>query len=178
VEVKIVDGEIFIKSTARCKGYYNNPEATEDLFQDGYILSGDLGYLDGDGCLYVIGRKKNIIKHLGRTIAAQELEETVDRVQGVRYSAAIGVDAGRLEGEQVTLCAEIRPAAPVSSEEIALQIVEAVHSRLGFRPARVFLLKPHSIPLTYNGKIQHVLLREQVLSGKLKKDGLILYPES
>jgi acyl-CoA synthetase (AMP-forming)/AMP-acid ligase II len=178
VEVKIVDGEIFIKSTANCKGYFNNPSETKKLFQEDFIASGDLGYVDDAGNLYITGRKKNTIKHLGQTFAAQELEEIVDSICGVRYSAAVGIDRGRLDGEQIHLFAEIHDHdSPKILEETTLQIVEAVHIRLGVRPARVMLLKPRAIPRTYNGKIQHVLLKEQFLSGKLKEDGLVLFPD-
>ena len=62
-------------------------------------------------------------------------------------------------------------------EELTLQIVETVHARLGIRPARILLLKPHSIPRTHDGKIQHVLLKEQFVSSKLKEAELILYPD-
>ncbi len=188
IEVKIVEqgetfsprqiGEIFIKSPANCKGYYNNPEATENLFQDNFVVSGDLGFLDEEGNLYIAGRRKNIIKHLGQTIVGQELEEIVDDMPGVRFSAAVGIDRGRLEGEQVYLFAVMRnQGSPETWEELTLQIVEAVHARLGIRPARVVFLNTHGIPRTHNGKIQHVLLREQYLSGQLKDDGLILYPD-
>lgn len=188
VEIRIIDedkvlaagkfGEIFIQSKANCQGYYNNLEETRNLFHDGFIASGDIGYLDQDGELYINGRKKNIIKHLGQTIAAQELEEIVDAMPDVRFSAAIGIDRGRLEGEQVYLFAEVRESGSVDMwEELTFQIVEAIHARLGIRPARVMFLKPRGIPRTYNGKIQHVLLKEQFLSGKLKDDTLILYPE-
>jgi acyl-coenzyme A synthetase/AMP-(fatty) acid ligase len=82
-----------------------------------------------------------------------------------------------LEGEQVYLFAVMRnQGSPETWEELTLQIVEAVHARLGIRPARVVFLKAHGIPRTHNGKIQHVLLKEQYLSGQLKDDGLILYP--
>ncbi len=188
VEVQIMDedktleagrvGEIFIKSMANCKGYYDNLEATKSLFQDGFIVSGDMGYLDQEGNLYITGRKKNIIKHLGQTIAAQELEEIVDTMADVRFSAAVGIDRGRIEGEQVYLFAEMRNNGSTEMwEELTLQIVEAVYTRLRIRPARVLFLKPHGIPRTYNGKIQHVLLKEQFLSGKLKEDKLIFYPD-
>jgi acyl-CoA synthetase (AMP-forming)/AMP-acid ligase II len=171
-------GEIFIRSTANCKGYYDNPEETQNLFHDGFIASGDMGYLDEDHELYITGRKKNIIKHLGQTFAAQEVEEIVDSMPEVRYSAAVGIDRGRIEGEQAYLFAEVRQSGSAEMwEECTLRIVEAIHGRLGIRPARILFLKPHGIPRTYNGKIQHVLLREQFLSGKLKADGLILYPE-
>lgn len=188
VEVKIMDkgeilklgqiGEILIKSPANCKGYYNNSEETENLFRDGFIVSGDMGHLDEEGNLYITGRKKNIIKHLGQTIVGQELEEIVDTMPGVRFSAAVGVDRGRLEGEQVYLFAEMRNTGSTEIwEELTLQIVEAVHARLGIRPARIVFLKRHGIPRTHNGKIQHVLLKEQFLSGKLKENTLILYPD-
>ncbi len=188
VEIRIMDedkvletgnvGEIFIHSKANCQGYYNNPTETRDLFQNGFIASGDVGYLDQDGELYITGRKKNIIKHLGQTIAAQELEEIVDAIAGIRFSAAVGMDRGRIEGEQVYLFAEVRENGSVEIwEELTLQMVEEIHAQLGIRPARVLFLKPHGIPRTYNGKIQHVLLKEQFLSGKLKDDRLILYPE-
>lgn len=188
VEVRIIDkgeilkcgqvGEILIKSPANCEGYYNNPEETERLFYDGFIVSGDMGYLDQEGNLYVTGRKKNVIKHLGQTIAGQEIEEIVDSLSGVRFSAAVGIDRERLEGEQVYLFVEMRTNGSTEFwEELTLQIVEAIHIRLGIRPARVVFLKRHGIPRTYNGKIQHVLLKEQFLSRQLKENSLILYPD-
>lgn len=170
-------GEIAIRSKANSLGYFNNPDETEKLFwKDGYFLSGDLGYLDEDGYLYIVGRKKNIIKRSGETISPQEIEEVVDATPGVRFSAAVGVDRGGMEGEQVYVFAEIRDSIPASQyHEMALQMVADFHIHMGFRPARVYLLKPRGIPLTHNGKIQHVRLREMYLDGSLRD--VILYPE-
>jgi len=181
VEVRVADdGEILIKSAANSKGYFKNEQATKELFtDDGYIHSGDLGYLDKDGFLYIVGRKKNIIKHAGETIATQEIEETVDAIEGVRYSAAVGIDRGRVEGEQAYIFAEVRDKGDVEELgfELAIKIVNAIHDRLGIRPARVFLVKPRTIPKTHNGKLQHVKLRELYLNGSLRNNGAILYPE-
>jgi acyl-CoA synthetase (AMP-forming)/AMP-acid ligase II len=181
VEVKIADdGEVLIKSPANSKGYFNNEQATEELFtEDGFIRSGDLGYLDDDGHLYIVGRKKNIIKYAGETIAPQEIEETVDAIEGVRYSAAVGIDRGRVEGEQAYVFVEVRKQEDIVEwgYELILQIVQAIHNRLGIRPARVYLVKPRTIPKTHNGKIQHVRLREMYLNGTLREQGLILYPD-
>jgi len=171
-------GEIAIRSKANSLGYFNNPQETEKLFwEDAYFLSGDLGYVDEDGYLYIIGRKKNIIKRSGETISPQEIEEVVDIMPGVRFSAAIGVDKGGMEGEQVFVFAEIRDTIPTSAyHEMVLQMVAGFYAYMGFRPARVYLLKPRSIPLTHNGKIQHVRLREMYLNGSLKARNSILYP--
>lgn len=181
VEVKIaVDGEILVRSAANSRGYFNNGEATKELFAgEGFIRSGDLGYLDEDGCLYIVGRKKNIIKHAGETIAPQEIEETVDAIEGVRFSSAVGIDRGRVEGEQAYIFVEVRERPNISEwgHELTLQIVNAIHHRLGFRPARVYLIKPRTIPKTHNGKVQHVRLRELYLNGSLHGQGRILYPE-
>lgn len=181
VKVKVTDdGEILIKSAANSNGYFSNEKATEGLFaDDGFIHSGDLGYLDEDGCLYIVGRKKNIIKHAGETIAPQEIEETVDTIEGIRYCAAVGIDRGREEGEQAYVFVEVREKKNISEwgYALTLDIVTAIHGRLGIRPARVYLVKPRTIPRTHNGKIQHVMLREMYVSGSLRREGLILYPD-
>jgi len=174
-------GEIAIRSKANSLGYFNNPDETENLFwKDGYLLSGDLGYLDEEGYLYIVSRVKNIIKRSGETISPQEIEEVVDAMPGVRFSAAIGVDRGRVEGEQVYVFSEVRNGESLSESELhemATQMVADFHRHMGFRPARVYLLKPRSIPLTYNGKIQYMRLREMYLGGSLRAQGSILYPE-
>jgi acyl-CoA synthetase (AMP-forming)/AMP-acid ligase II len=171
-------GEITIRSRANSQGYYNNPAETASLFwKNGYLLSGDLGYLDEDGYLYIVSRKKNIIKRSGETISPQEVEEVIDAMPDVRFSAALGVDKGGMQGEQVYVFVEIRDGEAMTEDalhEMATQMVANFHSHMGFRPARVYLLKPRGIPLTHNGKIQHVRLRELYLGGNLREK--ILYP--
>jgi acyl-CoA synthetase (AMP-forming)/AMP-acid ligase II len=173
-------GEILIKSQANTSGYFNNPIETQSLFwNDGYLHSGDLGYVNQEGCLFIVGRKKNIIKHAGETIAPQEIEETVDAQQGIRYSAAVGIDRGGYEGEQAFVFAELRneKTTEAACYELIILIVQAIHNRLGFHPGRVLLLKPHAIPKTANGKIQHARLRDLYLSRSLKDQGQIIYPD-
>ena len=173
-------GEILIRSAANSQGYFDNPSETADLFtEDGYIHSGDLGYLDEDGNLYIAGRIKNIIKHAGETIAPQEIEETVESIEGTRACAAIGIDRSSLEGEQAYVFVEVQAKADVSEwgYELTIDIVDSIHKRIGIRPARVILIRPHTIPKTYNGKVQHTRLRDDYLNGTLRKQGMILYPE-
>jgi len=174
-------GEIVVRSPANTAGYYRNPAATADLFWGpGMVHTGDLGYLDPDGNLFIAGRLKNVIKRAGQTIYPQEVEEVVDGVPGLRYSAAVGIDRGRAEGEQVYVFAEVREAGSRPREALhalGVAVVEQVYAQLGFRPGRVYLLRSRSLPLTYNGKLQHAQLREDYLSGALARRGDILYPD-
>ena len=174
-------GEIMIRSQANSRGYYQNTAETKRLFwKDGYLRSGDLGYLDSDGFLYIVSRKKNIIKRSGETISPQEIEEVIDNIPGIRFSVALGLDRGDIEGEQVYVFAEVRGGESLSEEalyELALTMVEKFTSHMGFHPGRVYLMRPRTIPLTYNGKIQHGRLKEMYLNGDLRKQGAILYPD-
>jgi acyl-CoA synthetase (AMP-forming)/AMP-acid ligase II len=174
-------GEIAIRSQANSGGYLNNASATAALFRpDGYLLSGDLGTLDAAGNLYILSRKKNIIKRSGTTISPHEIEAAVDAQPQVRYSAAVGIDRGRLEGEQIYVFAEVRDSeqlTPAELEALSVDVVRAIREQMGFRPGRVYLLQPRSLPLTHNGKIQHQQLKQQYLAGALRQAGAILFPE-
>jgi acyl-CoA synthetase (AMP-forming)/AMP-acid ligase II len=88
-------GPHIIQSAANTAGYVESGEDSERLFwRQHYIRTGDPGYLDAEGCLFVTGRAKNIIKHQGETIFPQEVEEIVERLPAVPRSAAVGVDKG------------------------------------------------------------------------------------
>ncbi|MCP4426702.1 MAG: fatty acyl-AMP ligase [Chloroflexi bacterium] len=198
-------GEIAIHSPANTRGYFNNPTAIERLFwhdpdnvipaqagihtstnvdsrlrgndsHGSYIRSGDLGYLDDDGRLTIVSRKKNIIIHAGHTVYPQEIEEVAGDVPGVRFAAAVGIDRGGVEGEQAYVFSEVRGRDPDVWHDTAIEIVDRFYGRFGFRPGRVYLVKPKSIPQTHNGKIQHLQLKDDFLTGRLRENGRILFP--
>ncbi len=76
VEVKIIDGEICVKSPSVMQGYYKNPEETSKVLIDGYLHTGDLGEVDEEGYVYITGRKKNlIILSGGENVSPEELEK-------------------------------------------------------------------------------------------------------
>jgi acyl-CoA synthetase (AMP-forming)/AMP-acid ligase II len=135
--------------------------------------------MDAAGSLFVTGRVKNIIKQAGETIFPQEIEETVEHSVGVRRSAALGIDKGGAEGEQLYVFAEIKKWKSSSEDELynsAVGIVQSIQRQLGIKPGRVYLVKPHTIPLTHNGKIQHGALKDLYMSGKLLQSGDIVFP--
>jgi acyl-CoA synthetase (AMP-forming)/AMP-acid ligase II len=65
-------GEIIKQSPTAMKGYYKNPEATSEALKDGWLYTGDLGYLDEDGFLYFVDRKKDMVKRGGENISSEE----------------------------------------------------------------------------------------------------------
>ena len=114
-EVKIIDGEICVRGDIVMKGYYNMPEETNKVLKDGWFYTGDLGYLDEDGYLYMSGRKKNlIILANGENISPEEIEGAFSTVpiigeivvvgQGTNLRALIYPDpekAGKMKAEQI-----------------------------------------------------------------------------
>ncbi len=175
-------GEILVKSTANTIGYFGNPGAAKALFDsEGFIKTGDLGHIDEAGYFYIVGRKKNIIIQGGFNVASREVEEFVDILPFVRRSAAVGIDRGGTGGEQVYIFIEVSlKKSQLQSEEsltdIIAEVVQRFDRSFGFKPGRVYLLKTGSIPMTYNGKIKYLQLKESYMDGTLREEDLILFP--
>jgi acyl-CoA synthetase (AMP-forming)/AMP-acid ligase II len=183
VEVKIVaprdedtvpeppSGEICVKGAGVMRGYHNNPEATARVLSpDGWLRTGDLGFVDQEGYLYITGRLKDLIFLAGENIVPADIEEIVDHVTGVRYSAVVGLDSERTGTQRLYVVAEVRGESmdEEASGRLAGEIVRRVHEERGHRPARVLLVQPGTIPKTSSGKIQHSRLADMIQAGELK----------
>ena len=152
------------------RGYYNNPEATARvLLPGGWLRTGDLGFVDKEGFLYITGRLKDLIILGGANVLPADIEEVVDGIEGVRYSAAIGLDSERTGTQRLYVVAEVRGDAAATDEHHALvrAIVSRVHDATGHRPARVLLVAPGTIPKTSSGKLQRSRLVEMLTTGAL-----------
>ena len=165
-----VEGEISVKSPGVMQGYYNKPEATRRVLSpDGWLRTGDLGFLDDEGYLYISGRLKDLILLGGENIVPADIEEIVDHVSGVRYSAAVGIDSERTGSQRLHVVAEVREEAtePGTMSRLVREIVQRVHHGRGHRPAKVLLVKAGTIPKTSSGKIQRSRLRQMIAKDEL-----------
>lgn len=77
-EAKVVDNELWVRGSSVMMGYYQMPDKTEETLKDGWLLTGDLGYVDEDGFIFLTGRKKNlIITKNGENVSPEELENKI-----------------------------------------------------------------------------------------------------
>lgn len=100
-------GEIWLYGATVADGYWNRPEETADCFRDGWYRSGDIGFLDKDGYLYVVDRIKDMVIRAGENISSQEVEAALSSHSQVMEAAVYGVPHKRL-GEEVA--ATVRPS--------------------------------------------------------------------
>lgn len=108
-------GELVIRSETLMQGYFRDPEATAKTIKNGWLHTGDLGRMDKDGYVYLVGRKKEIIIRGGENISPLEVEEIIFRHPAVR-DVAVGGMPDRIWGEVVVAC--VVPAYEVTSETL------------------------------------------------------------
>ncbi|HEY0625709.1 MAG TPA: class I adenylate-forming enzyme family protein [Allosphingosinicella sp.] len=154
-------GEIGIRTAANIRGYWRDPEATRAAFTaDGFLRTGDVGYLDEDDYLFIVDRKKDIIIRGGENISCQEVEAAIYSHVSVSETCVFGIHDERL-GEV--------PAAVVYSEEDGTLTEEALTAFLSERlaqfklPARIWF-HDDPLPKLGTGKIDKVSLRERYRS--------------
>lgn len=97
-------GEVCFRGESLTKGYYKKPGATAESFENGWFKTGDLGYVDGDGYLYLCGRRKELINRSGEKIAPKEIEDILYRYPGVKLAACAGVPDPMRGEEIVAFC--------------------------------------------------------------------------
>lgn len=138
-EIRIVDdnrqdlppgevGEIIGRSPMAMAGYYKRPDLTEQTVIDGWIYSGDLGYLDEDGYLYLVDRKKDMIISGGINVYPRDVEEVVIQHPAVREVAVFGVPSEKW-GETPLAAVTLKPGQTAGAEEIKAWANERVGAR-------------------------------------------------
>jgi acyl-CoA synthetase (AMP-forming)/AMP-acid ligase II len=161
VDVDVREGRIFVRGPSVMRGYFGQEAATEAALRDGWLDTGDLGFLDG-GELFVSGRAKEVVILRGANHSPQEFEEALDSVPGVRPGCAAAVGVPTAEGEALALLVEADGA--VDPEQIRSRVTE----RTGIRPDQIHLLAPGTLPRTSSGKLRRGEALRQLQAGELK----------
>ncbi|MBV6274264.1 AMP-binding protein [Alcaligenaceae bacterium CGII-47] len=110
-------GEVLLKGPNVMLGYYKNLQATQETLRDGWVYTGDLGRLDADGYLYIVGRKRDMIIRGGANVYPVEIEETLYQHPAVLECAVVGTP-DELYGETIKACIVTREAHQASAEEL------------------------------------------------------------
>lgn len=146
-------GEIVLRGPGMTPGYWRNDEATRSTIVDGWIRTGDLGFLDDDGCLTFVDRLKDMIISGGINISPAEIERTIIDVPGVREIAVIGVDDAKF-GE--TPAAIVHAAPELTAEQIVAHCNENLAD---FKVPRYVVFLDEPLPRMSSGKIAKRELR-------------------
>ncbi len=149
------EGRIQFKGHSATSGYYQNPEATRQLFAGEWLESGDRGYTV-DGQLYVTGRDKDLIIRGGRNIHPYELEEVVGDLPGVRKGcvAAFGARDPATGSERLVIVAETHETSSDRQSQLRDQIERESRELLNVPADEILLVPPHTILKTSSGKIR------------------------
>lgn len=169
LEVKIVDemgdivpvgepGDICTRGYAVMKGYWEDPERTaETVDSDGWLHSGDLGVMDEEGYVQVVGRLKDMIIRGGENIYPREIEEFLFTHPEIQDAKAVGVHDEKF-GEEVCVWVQLKEGASLSEEEIRTFCKD--HIAYFKVPRHIRIVE--SFPMTVTGKVQKFRMREQM----------------
>ncbi|MGS0891469.1 AMP-binding protein [Burkholderia stagnalis] len=155
-------GEIQVRGWSVMKGYYNKPQETAKAFSDdGWLRTGDLGVIDADGRMRMLGRLKDMFRVGGENVAPAEVEETLLSHPAVQLAQVVGVPDARL-GEVAAAFVVLRPGAQATSEEL---VAWCKHRCANFKVPRYLQLVPSfdDIGMTGSSKVQKNKLRDHAI---------------
>ena len=155
------EGLIWLRSPTLMTGYWNLPQATAQTLRDGWLDTGDLGYLDAHGFLCISGRVKDLINRGGEKISAVEVETCISDMPGVLEAAAFALDDPLL-GEVVALAIHAEPATQPSQAQVCAYIAARLAAYKV--PAQVFHLA-EPLPRNATGKVLKAELKTRLVTG-------------
>jgi long-chain acyl-CoA synthetase len=155
-----VPGEIWLRSVTNLQAYWNKPQATGEVLREGWFRSGDIGYFDEDGFLFVIDRIKDIVNRGGEKIASAEVESVLLQHPAIAEAAAFGVPDATY-GEALTVAVRLRPGQALDAEAVRSHV--AAHLAPYKVPAHVVIHRD-DLPRNVVGKILKRHLREDFVA--------------
>lgn len=159
-------GRIFFRGASVMQGYFGDPDATSDALIDGWLDTGDLGYWIGDE-LVIVGRAKDMLIVNGRNIWPQDIEWTVEHMDGLRSGDSAAIVLTGTDGvDRPTILVQCRPADAADRAKLAETVRTRVIEAVGVA-CDVVLVPPRSLPKTSSGKLARAKTKTLYLSGEL-----------
>ena len=152
-------GEICISSTTMMLGYWQNPEMTEETIRNERYYTGDIGYMDSDGYLFLVDRKKDMIISGGENIYSLEVERALERCNGVAQVAVFGVPHEKW-GEQVHAVIVPKPGFELDVEQLKASLGGELAT---YKHPKSWEIRLEPLPVSGTNKVVKSLLREAFL---------------
>ena len=146
------------------RGYWNRPDATAETIVDGWLRSGDLGRLDGDGFIYVEDRVKDMILRAGENVYGAEVESAIYEHPAVHEAAVFGVPHERL-GEEVGVAILPNDGMTLTPEELWAFLDDKIAK---FKIPTQVVIMNEALPRNAAGKFLKRELQQKVVKGELK----------
>ncbi len=160
-------GHLIVRGPSVMQGYYGDAKATAAVLREGWLWTGDLGFRDADGDLYIAGRAKDLIIIRGKNYYAEDVERVIERLPGVRAGGAVAF-AVYDEEKATDLVVAVVETRPPEDAALPAAISAAVLQECGISLDEVVLAPPGTIPKTSSGKRQRALCRAQYLADELE----------
>jgi 1-acyl-sn-glycerol-3-phosphate acyltransferase len=157
-------------------GYFRNAEATYELFNDDWLVSGDLAYI-AEGEIFITGRHKDLIIRAGRNLYPHELEDAVGDVAGIRKGcvAVFGSSEAAAETERLVVVAETRETEPARQAALRSKINAVAVDIIGSPPDDIVLAPPSTVLKTSSGKIRRSATRDLYERNKIGSAGAAVW---
>lgn len=164
------EGRIQFRGPSSTSGYMNQPIETRKLIQNGWLETGDLGYI-ADGQLFVTGRIKDLIKRAGRNVHPEDLEMIIGDLSGVRKGCVVvfGSNDPLLGTERLVVIAETRENRLDELDKIERTISGKFSDVLGSAPDQIKLVRPHTLLKTSSGKLRRSACKKMYEQGEIDK---------
>ncbi|MEJ6511235.1 MAG: class I adenylate-forming enzyme family protein [Actinomycetota bacterium] len=155
-------GEVCLSGPMLIRGYWNRPEATAESIRDGWLHTGDLGYLDDQGFLYVVDRIKDMVLRGGENVYCSEVEAAIFEHKDIHEVAVFGLPHERL-GEEVVAALLPTPGKTIDIDELTAFLAERIAP---FKIPSQWFVRDEPLPRGATGKILKREIRDLVLDGK------------
>jgi len=160
-------GKVWCKGPSVMHSYYRDEEATADCLVEGWLDTGDMGYLNAEGYLFIVGRAKDMIIINGKNHWPQDIEWAVEQLPGFHQGDIAAFSLETETGEETAaVLVHCRVSDPAERVKLRNAVAEKVRAILG-HPAVVELVPPRTLPRTSSGKLSRAKAKKLYLSGEI-----------